>query len=72
MILANDTETMDYVCFRTTTSASPATNGQVVTKPQQLDRMRTGKLLHPPCFEVSDVKIKLHQPARRHRHGVAR
>jgi ketosteroid isomerase-like protein len=55
-ILANDTETMDHLLSEDYLGITA--NGQVVTKPQQLDRMRTHNFA-VNSLDVSDVKIKL-------------
>jgi ketosteroid isomerase-like protein len=55
-ILANDTETMDHLLSDDYLGITA--NGQVVTKPQQLDRMRT-RNFSLSMLQVSDVKIKL-------------
>jgi ketosteroid isomerase-like protein len=55
-VLANDTETMDHLLSDDYLGITA--NGQVVTKPQQLDRMRTRNFAIS-MLQVSDVKIKL-------------
>jgi len=55
-VLANDTETMDHLLSDDYLGIT--SNGQVVTKPQQLDRMRT-RNFSINSLEVTDVKIKL-------------
>jgi len=55
-VLANDTETMDHLLSEDYLGIT--SNGQVVTKPQQLDRMRT-RNFSINTLEISDVKIKL-------------
>jgi ketosteroid isomerase-like protein len=54
--LANDIETMERLLSEDYLGIT--SNGQVVTKPQQLDRMRTHNF-SINSLEVSDVKIKL-------------
>jgi ketosteroid isomerase-like protein len=54
--LANDTDTMDHLLSDDYLGITA--NGQVVTKPQQLDRMRTHTIVIN-TYTVSDVKIKL-------------
>jgi ketosteroid isomerase-like protein len=55
-VLANDTETMDHLLSEDYLGIT--SNGQVVTKPQQLDRMRT-RNFSIKMLEITDVKIKL-------------
>lgn len=55
-ILANDTEAMDHLLSEDYLGITAT--GQVVTKPQQLDRMRTHNV-EITSLTVSDVKIKL-------------
>lgn len=55
-ILANDTEAMDHLLSDDYLGITAS--GQVVTKPQQLDRMRTHNI-EITSLTVSDVKIKL-------------
>ena len=55
-VLANDTETMDHLLSDDYLGITAG--GQVVTKPQQLDRMRT-RIVSINSLEISDVKIKL-------------
>lgn len=55
-ILANDTETMDHLLSDDYLGITAT--GQVVTKPQQLDRMRTHNV-EITSLAVTDVKIKL-------------
>ena len=55
-ILANDIEAMDRLLSEDYLGITAS--GQVVTKPQQLDRMRT-HTLSVSALDVSDVKIKL-------------
>jgi ketosteroid isomerase-like protein len=55
-VLANDTETMDHLLAEDYLGITAS--GQVVTKPQQLDRMRT-RNFSIKSLDVSDVKIKL-------------
>jgi ketosteroid isomerase-like protein len=55
-ILANDTDAMDNLLSDDYLGITAS--GQVVTKPQQLDRMRTRNFALT-SLEVSDVKIKL-------------
>jgi len=55
-ILANDTETMDHLLSEDYLGITAS--GQVVTKPQQLDRMRSHNI-SITSLDVSDVKIKL-------------
>lgn len=55
-ILANDLESMDHLLSDDYLGISAS--GQVVTKPQQLDRMRT-RTFSISSLDVSDVKIKL-------------
>lgn len=55
-VLANDCETMDHLLSDDYLGISA--NGQVVTKPQQLERMRTHNFAIS-SLDVSDVKIKL-------------
>ena len=54
--LANDIEAMDHLLSDDYLGITA--NGQVVTKPQQLDRMRT-RNFSVSTLQVSDVKIKL-------------
>lgn len=54
--LANDIDTMDHLLSDDYLGITAT--GQVVTKPQQLDRMRT-RNFSLNSLEVSDVKIKL-------------
>lgn len=54
--LANDIEAMDHLLSDDYLGITA--NGQVVTKPQQLDRMRT-RNFSLSALEVTDVKIKL-------------
>jgi ketosteroid isomerase-like protein len=54
--LANDIEAMDHLLSDDYLGITA--NGQVVTKPQQLDRMRT-RNFSVTTLDVSDVKIKL-------------
>ena len=54
--LANDIDAMDHLLSDDYLGITA--NGQVVTKPQQLDRMRT-RNFSLNTLEVSDVKIKL-------------
>jgi ketosteroid isomerase-like protein len=54
--LANDIEAMDHLLSDDYLGITA--NGQVVTKPQQLDRMRT-RTFAISTLQVSDVKIKL-------------
>jgi ketosteroid isomerase-like protein len=55
-ILANDTDAMDHLLSDDYLGITA--NGQVVTKPQQLDRMRTHNIALT-SLAVTDVKIKL-------------
>ena len=55
-VLANDIETMDHLLSEDYLGITAS--GQVVTKPQQLDRMRT-RNVSIDTLEISDVKIKL-------------
>ena len=55
-VLANDTDTMDHLLSDDYLGITAS--GQVVTKPQQLDRMRT-RNFSVNTLEVTDVKIKL-------------
>jgi ketosteroid isomerase-like protein len=55
-ILANDTDTMDHLLSEDYLGITAS--GQVVTKPQQLDRMRN-RNVSVTSLDVSDVKIKL-------------
>ena len=55
-VLANDTETMEHLLSDDYLGITAS--GQVVTKPQQLDRMRS-RNFSIKSLEVSDVKIKL-------------
>jgi len=55
-VLGNDTETMDHLLSEDYLGIT--SNGQVVTKPQQLDRMRT-RNFSIKTLEITDVKIKL-------------
>jgi ketosteroid isomerase-like protein len=55
-ILANDTEAMDHLLSEDYLGITAT--GQVVTKPQQLERMRTHNI-EITSLTVSDVKIKL-------------
>jgi len=55
-ILANDTDTMDHLLSEDYLGITAS--GQVVTKPQQLDRMRNHNI-NVTSLDVSDVKIKL-------------
>jgi ketosteroid isomerase-like protein len=55
-VLANDIEAMDHLLSDDYLGISAS--GQVVTKPQQLDRMRTHNFALR-SLDVSDVKIKL-------------
>jgi ketosteroid isomerase-like protein len=55
-VLANDTETMDHLLSEDYLGIT--SNGQVVTKPQQLDRMRSRNFAIN-LLEITDVKIKL-------------
>jgi ketosteroid isomerase-like protein len=55
-VLANDLDAMDHLLSEDYLGISA--NGQVVTKPQQIDRMRTHTFAIN-SIDVSDVKIKL-------------
>jgi ketosteroid isomerase-like protein len=55
-VLANDLDAMDHLL--SDDYLGIGANGQVVTKPQQLDRMRTRNFAIT-SLDVSDVKIKL-------------
>ena len=55
-VLANDIDAMDHLLSDDYLGITA--NGQVVTKPQQLDRMRTRNFAIN-SLDVSDVKIKL-------------
>ena len=55
-VLSNDLEAMDHLL--SDDYLGIGANGQVVTKPQQLDRMRTRNFAIT-SLDVSDVKIKL-------------
>src|ERR1700749_3670278 len=55
-VLANDIDAMDHLLSADYLGITP--NGQVVTKPQQLDRMRTHTFAIS-TIDVTDVKIKL-------------
>jgi ketosteroid isomerase-like protein len=55
-ILANDLDAMDHLLSEDYLGIGA--NGQVVTKPQQLDRMRTHNFT-VTSIDVSDIKIKL-------------
>jgi ketosteroid isomerase-like protein len=55
-VLANDLDAMDHLLSDDYLGISA--NGQVVTKPQQIDRMRTHTFAIN-SIDVSDVKIKL-------------
>lgn len=55
-ILSNDIEAMDHLLSEDYLGITAS--GQVVTKPQQLDRMRTHNFAIS-TLDVSDVKIKL-------------
>lgn len=55
-VLANDTDTMDHLLSDDYLGIT--SSGQVVTKPQQLDRMRS-RNFSINTLEISDVKIKL-------------
>lgn len=55
-ILANDLEAMDHLLSEDYLGITAS--GQVVTKPQQIDRMRTHNF-SISSLDVSDVKIKL-------------
>lgn len=55
-ILSNDLESMDHLLSEDYLAITAS--GQVVTKPQQLDRMRTRNFAIS-SLDVSDVKIKL-------------
>ena len=55
-ILSNDIEAMDHLLSDDYLGITAS--GQVVTKPQQLDRMRTHNFVIE-SLDVSDVKIKL-------------
>jgi ketosteroid isomerase-like protein len=55
-VLANDLDAMDHLLSDDYLGISA--NGQVVTKPQQIDRMRTHTFAIT-SIDVSDVKIKL-------------
>lgn len=54
--LANDTDAMDHLLSEDYLGIT--SSGQVVTKPQQLDRMRT-RNFSIQSLDVTDVKIKL-------------
>lgn len=55
-VLGNDTDTMDHLLSEDYLGITA--NGQVVTKPQQLDRMRN-RNFSIRSLEITDVKIKL-------------
>lgn len=55
-VLANDTDAMDHLLSDDYLGIT--SSGQVVTKPQQLDRMRSRNFALT-SLDVSDVKIKL-------------
>jgi len=55
-VLGNDTDTMDHLLSEDYLGIT--SNGQVVTKPQQLDRMRS-RNFSIKTLDITDVKIKL-------------